>query len=228
MADSGACRMSDSQAPQCGHGSSATDGIGGCAAVVLADGDGGVTGDALAAEGTCCSCRLTPHFLQNLAGAATTCPQAGHEMVAEVFGTGVPHAPQTSAFGSISLAQLWQCIAGVVLAATPMSDLSVTRGRCYGPENRELLTTWILCSFAIVRLVARCTIPTENCQPAAAFTSAFRPTPSTEPSNRNSVIDSLLSVIPLEIPYGGPKCGILRLRLIPRLCCAVPPVQCLI
>src|SRR5260370_14655330 len=95
-----------SAAPQCGHGLSSTDGISGCAAVVLADGDGRVTGDALAAEGRCCSCRLTPHFLQNLARAATTRPQAGHEMVAEVFATGVPDATQASAFVSISLAPL--------------------------------------------------------------------------------------------------------------------------
>src|SRR5260370_734533 len=122
-------------APRCGHGLSSTEGIGGCAAVVLADGDGRVTGDALAAEGRCCSCRLTPHFLQNLARAATTRPQAGHEMVAEVFATGVPHAPQTSAFGSISLAQLWQCIAGVFLAATPLSAVnSYARTMLWPPQ----------------------------------------------------------------------------------------------
>src|SRR5260370_22568343 len=102
------------------------------------------------------------------------------------------------------------------------------RGRCYGPENRELLTTCILCSFATVEVVARCTILTDNCQPAAAFTFAFRPTPSTEPSSRTSITNSLLSVIPLEIPYCGPRCDILPLRLIPRLCCAVPLVHCLI
>ena len=47
-------------------------------------------------------------------------------------------------------------------------------------------------------------------------------------SARAAKREELETVHTVEFPHSGPTCGIILLRLIPRLCCAVPLVQCLI